>query len=1251
MATSAVIDLVSDDDDDNAVDLGPTRDGAQVRRPALNRTIVPDTLQPRRRSGFSSALAIATIDLTLEDDAAAGVAERPGSAGEGDLAPANEARPDSRSRNQNTSPRTPRTTAEGSSKPRASVSGDTGVAPKLTRVSAKTPPAALNSESPPMFPGRFAHLPGNPSGERHSGASASSTRPPPLNDGSTPAQAHVISDDEDGDNGDDDDLLIDEEKSTPATASRDTLSSGRSTEHVRPTTPPTPPSERETSPIKRLSPIAAEVAERVKQDWGVYPWEIATALNPPQFDATLVCDFCDLARDGCSLERAKQLVEDQVKNRFAKLDGGPGYIITDDIKEARKIFNNLKKFYSTGQRSRPQSHRSSNTISSLLSPQPQPRPHLPSIPSRLNHRRKVHTDPLDSLPRDLRPLFSDNPKPSEEEQRGSSPETVVRPETDGARDRGNETLSNSIQPEELHPEPQDDNPLEALDSAPKDPLPIMSTEAKPTEHADITQPALPVTLLDMGSTESPKSNSCKVPPRDIPTSESFQDLQDTSGWSIESMRDLLNKRVKEIEEDREYFTKFRLGRARRIHHFPEPDTTAESSNDFISGPSIVPAKFAQQEFPWPNATAIQTRGAVKTGESKPRNQKTQEVFSHGSSKGIRSIISNPVDFYAVNTVPVPPYTNYVSLKQNVLAENHRTLMVYPYFDDNQDEDLAKKSLWDELQSRYNIVADELRRRRLLQAEQAWQLRSYAEKIIEELPMEMSDILAYFLLPSDALIHNLQMEMSLKQTHCLENKRPLSCMEEFNRDKKKWRAVLENLPPTTVRGLAIASIFCPTWLEILKFSFWHIARRSSLAQPPPLGNRPQPGDTNGSSDFAYRTLACRVCHLHNCPFHGAILEQPEPSDHSESEDSDTAHDSSDDDERSPSDSKPNSLRRLSISSEASLVNFKKHVKAQPREHPDDDGIIYGLACFKNNKCECWALNRECDPDLCASCGAAEVLDPINRYNDALYRQKCGNVNIQRNVPKRTLLGQSEVQGFGLYAGERLKAGEYIGEYKGEIVTKEEAQEVDSTRAGNKLRFINNSAKAPNCEPRVMLCNTVVRIGLFANKDMAPGEEMFFNYNYPEEVTKHFWEKGQTQSGGTAFAVKTKKGGGGKQKGKAANLSSDSEALASRRPGAPPSVSEALAMQKGLKAKKSAPKVKAEESSRSRIGETPLRGSSTISRYAWATTGKRPRRTALEKQKTWEELEEVLEDFDSFGESDQDSDSANDRPKKKGKKAKV
>lgn len=128
------------------------------------------------------------------------------------------------------------------------------------------------------------------------------------------------------------------------------------------------------------------------------------------------------------------------------------------------------------------------------------RGNIETTPKLFTQRRKVHTDPLDSLPRDLRPLFSDNPKPSEEEQRRSSPETIAHPETDGARDRGNETLSNPIQPEELHLEPQDDNPLEALDSTPKDPLPIMSTEAKPTENANITQPArkYPCSALNRG---------------------------------------------------------------------------------------------------------------------------------------------------------------------------------------------------------------------------------------------------------------------------------------------------------------------------------------------------------------------------------------------------------------------------------------------------------------------------------------------------------------------------------------------------------------------------------------------------------------------------------------------------------------------------------------------------------------------------------------------------------------------------------
>jgi hypothetical protein len=130
-----------------------------------------------------------------------------------------------------------------------------------------------------------------------------------------------------------------------------------------------------------------------------------------------------------------------------------------------------------------------------------------------------------------------------------------------------------------------------------------------------------------------------------------------------------------------------------------------------------------------------------------------------------------------------------------------------------------------------------------------------------------------------------------------------------------------------------------------------------------------------------------------------------------------------------------------------------------------------------------------------------LDPIYRYNDELLQDHCKNVGIQRNVPKKTLLGQSEVHGFGLYAGQDIAQEDIIGEYTGEIVSLGEVyrrdviydyesteyvfrlnkskmspamssgsgfnpkpvQHVDATYMGNKLRFINNaSSTLSNCK---------------------------------------------------------------------------------------------------------------------------------------------------------------------------------------------
>ena len=186
------------------------------------------------------------------------------------------------------------------------------------------------------------------------------------------------------------------------------------------------------------------------------------------------------------------------------------------------------------------------------------------------------------------------------------------------------------------------------------------------------------------------------------------------------------------------------------------------------------------------------------------------------------------------------------------------------------------------------------------------------------------------------------------------------------------------------------------------------------------------------------------------------------------------------------------------------------------------------CFNDPSCDCFALGRECDPWLCGACGIIDILDPANRADEKVLTNQCKNGMIQRGTPKRTLKGLSQIHGWGLFSGEIIRANEFIGEYKGEVISKEESnrrglvyhhrgleylfqlnkgQEIDGSRAGNKMRFLNNSNRPGtiNVYAKTMLCNMVQRIGLFAKKDISAGEELFFNYGYPISVTRHFWEK--------------------------------------------------------------------------------------------------------------------------------------------------
>ena len=60
--------------------------------------------------------------------------------------------------------------------------------------------------------------------------------------------------------------------------------------------------------------------------------------------------------------------------------------------------------------------------------------------------------------------------------------------------------------------------------------------------------------------------------------------------------------------------------------------------------------------------------------------------------------------------------------------------------------------------------------------------------------------------------------------------------------------------------------------------------------------------------------------------------------------------------------------------------------------------------------------------------------------------------------------------------------------------ERGHEIDGMLAGSKTRFINNSRlnKNINVVVKLLLANQIVRLAMFAGRDIEPGEELFFDY---------------------------------------------------------------------------------------------------------------------------------------------------------------
>ena len=558
-----------------------------------------------------------------------------------------------------------------------------------------------------------------------------------------------------------------------------------------------------------------------------------------------------------------------------------------------------------------------------------------------------------------------------------------------------------------------------------------------------------------------------------------------------------------------------------------------------------------------------------------------------SNKTRWNTVAAPIQSLEPDVSHLPKYKSIGRTHISMLARNVAINKYNHYLDEDENYSLGEvEKKYAELGDRYHnyeFISTALHaERRCAECVDMW--RPWAADFLKKVGIDPLDIVEFYTRDRDSPILD-QVDLTDEEVArwVEEQSRPCSiCKVENKLDAEyPWNEISSSLVPLRERAsdaasVAAAGLACMVFQKNVGFSLWHVV--STIPAIKKLL-----GITHEVAKGQAERM-CLVCALHNCTIHGAYLE--DPNLHIDTDVNATKQSYIDDPEthrndrtmftlpfsqgeQSPGVTK-NRRKKFTPASKKNKVDRGKDGNLDTREtfvpcshkgacqdNPACSCFKAKVACehycgctgscqrrwrgctcatgssrvcFHDARCECWKNSRECDPWLCKGCGVLEVLDQANKYDEDIRHGRCRNNRIQLGIPARTIKAPSEVQGYGLFAGQDLSEGDFIGEYKGELVSHPESdrrgamysiirseylfilnatQQIDATNFGNKTRFMNNSNLEDNINVagRLMLCSGVHRIMLYAKKTVKAGEELLYNYDYPEEVTKHFWERGE------------------------------------------------------------------------------------------------------------------------------------------------
>ena len=494
----------------------------------------------------------------------------------------------------------------------------------------------------------------------------------------------------------------------------------------------------------------------------------------------------------------------------------------------------------------------------------------------------------------------------------------------------------------------------------------------------------------------------------------------------------------------------------------------------------------------------------------------QEVYHAGPNKHpLKTSMSVPTTSYRCDQPDVPEYKEHITLRDNVIQENNGKLDYWPYFDDEELPEVSTNGLWAELDNNFQME-NEFRRIHVPQAVQSLVHTPYVERFFKELGIGWEDVLFFLLAPEEEITELIQhaREPVDPQVKKLLSDRKASCNQDFDRDSPRWEAIFSKLSTSSILKLVLSAFACKAFLESAGLSMWHLARRTEIAKedvPDPesqiildpeeqyrmtacrichlqdcpfhgeIREYPDSDDETAQSEVAsppspakpddsesdpdeipyveekcmnYRKIVHGVPRRYNETEEELNMDYPFNANYwLNKSDTHMLH------KRPPfyPCNHEGSCQEADCSCNRAKINCEKtcgcHISCYRRFRGCSCAKNSKIrTCFDDNRCECRRLNRECDGDLCGKCGAAEILDPVNRYNEDIKKNKCCNVGVTLNLPKKTFLVQSEVHGFGLLCGERVKKGDYLGEYKGEVITTNEGTRRGTIYAHSKTNYL-------------------------------------------------------------------------------------------------------------------------------------------------------------------------------------------------------